>query len=87
MSEPTPLTPEEKVVGADFESAIFNVFHPLFEDKWDEDLWNQTVGVYLHSLLVSTADLTSSLGSPRSRLQRETQSQPRHEDPQGVWVE
>lgn len=87
MSARTLLTPEEKVVVTDFESNISNVFNPLFEDKWDEDLWNRSVGMSLHSLLVSTAALTSSHVSPRSRLQRETRSRTRHEGLQNSWLE
>jgi hypothetical protein len=39
-----PLTAEEQLVRDDFNKTIGEVFHPLYEDRWDEDLWQKVTG-------------------------------------------
>jgi hypothetical protein len=39
-----PLTAEESLVHEDFKRSIGEVFHPLYENKWDEDRWQKATG-------------------------------------------
>lgn len=49
MSNPG-MTPEQQAVLQDFRTSIGKVFKSLYDEKWDEGLWNTTIGtpVWIH---------------------------------------
>lgn len=47
MSGPD-FTADQHAVYEDFKVSIGKVFQSLYDEKWDEDLWNTTICMTLH---------------------------------------
>ena len=44
MTDKSTTTPAEKAILDDYTNSIYHTFQPLYEDKWDENLWQKAIG-------------------------------------------